>query len=77
MIRRLNLPGENMLKKKLYGFKYDNKTYVSNENIDLIKKLCSNMNIGVPAITATNPSFTMTESGVEYYNNDWIVVQSV
>ena len=36
-----------------------------------------NMNIGVPAITATNPSFTMTESGVEYYNNDWIVVQSV
>ena len=35
----------NMLKKKLYGFKYGNNTYVSNENIDLIKKLCSNMNI--------------------------------
>ena len=35
----------NMLKKKLYGFKYDNNTYVSNENIDLIKKLCSNMKI--------------------------------
>ena len=28
----------NMLKKKLYGFKYGNNTYVSNENIDLIKK---------------------------------------
>jgi hypothetical protein len=35
----------NMLKKKLYGFKYGNNTYVSNENIDLIKKLCSNMKI--------------------------------
>jgi len=35
----------NMLKKKLFGFKYDNNTYVSNENIDLIKKLCSNMKI--------------------------------
>jgi hypothetical protein len=35
----------NMLKKKLYGFKYGNITYVSNENIDLIKKLCSNMKI--------------------------------
>ena len=34
-----------MLKKKLYGFKYGNNTYVSNENIDLIKKLCSNMKI--------------------------------
>ena len=35
----------NMLKKKLYGFNYGNNTYVSNENIDLIKKLCSNMKI--------------------------------
>jgi hypothetical protein len=35
----------NMLKKKLYGFSCGDKTYVSNENIDLIKKLCSNMNI--------------------------------
>lgn len=35
----------NMLKKKLFGFKYGNNTYVSNENIDLIKKLCSNMKI--------------------------------
>ena len=35
----------NMLKKKLYGFKYGNNTYVSNENIELIKKLCSNMKI--------------------------------
>ena len=35
----------NMLKKKLYGFNYGNITYVSNENIDLIKKLCSNMKI--------------------------------
>ena len=35
----------NMLKKKLYGFNYGNNTYVSNENIELIKKLCSNMKI--------------------------------
>ena len=35
----------NMLKKKLFGFKYGNNTYVSNENIELIKKLCSNMKI--------------------------------
>ena len=35
------------------------------------------MHIGVPALIVTNPSFTLTESGVEYYNNDWIVIQSI
>jgi hypothetical protein len=34
-----------MMNKELYGFKYADKTFVSNENIDLIKKLCSNMKI--------------------------------
>ena len=34
-----------MLNKELYGFKYGDETFVSNENIDLIKKLCSNMKI--------------------------------
>ena len=34
-----------MLNKELYGFKYGDETFVSNENIDLVKKLCSNMKI--------------------------------
>jgi len=34
-----------MLNKELYAFKYGNETFVSNENIDLIKKLCSNVKI--------------------------------
>jgi len=33
-----------MVKRELYGFKYGNDTFVSNENIDLVKKLCDNMN---------------------------------
>lgn len=35
------------------------------------------MHIGRSTLTATNPSFTLTESEVKYYNNDWIVVQSI
>jgi len=35
------------------------------------------MHIGRSTLTATNPSFTLTESTVKYYNNDWVVVQSV
>ena len=36
-----------------------------------------NMHIGIPSLVATNPSFTVTETGVEYYNNDWVVIQSI
>ena len=36
-----------------------------------------NMYIGVPALSVDDSSFTLTENAVEYYNNDWIVVQSV
>jgi hypothetical protein len=36
-----------------------------------------NMHIGIPALSVDDSSFTLTENAVEYYNNDWIVVQSV
>jgi hypothetical protein len=33
-----------MVKRELYGFKYGDDTFVSNESIDLVKKLCAKMN---------------------------------
>ena len=50
-----------MLKKELYGFKYEKQTFVSNENIDLIKKLCSNMKIEYSGQTISTLVKTMTK----------------
>lgn len=35
------------------------------------------LHIGKPSLIVDDSSFTLTEGGVEYYNNDWIVIQSV
>lgn len=45
-IKAGKIPERITLKKKeLIGFSYGNETFVTNENIDLIKMLCSNMKI--------------------------------
>jgi hypothetical protein len=45
-IKAGKIPERITLKKKeLIGFSYGKETFVTNENIDLIKKLCSNMKI--------------------------------
>jgi len=35
-----------------------------------------NMHIGRAAAVADDSSITLTENSVEFYNNDWIVLQS-
>jgi hypothetical protein len=45
-IKAGKIPERITLKKKdLIGFSYGNETFVTNENIDLVKMLCSNMKI--------------------------------
>jgi hypothetical protein len=33
--------------------------------------------VGRPAISVQDLAITMTEKGIESYNNDWIVLQSI
>jgi hypothetical protein len=33
--------------------------------------------VGRPAVSVVDPSIVLTEKGIESYNNDWIVLQSI
>lgn len=47
---------------------------------EITSEICNthfNLYIGQPLSTVTEPSITLTDSELKYYNNDWVVIQSV
>lgn len=47
---------------------------------EITQALCSehyNLYVGKPSASVSENSISLTESGLSYYNNDWVVIQSV
>jgi hypothetical protein len=78
----LSLPASGILRFNYAGSGgptclYNNIAIYSKELTASLVASHYSLYVGRPAISVLDPSITMTEKGIESYNNDWIVLQSI
>lgn len=59
------------------GHLYNNITTYTKELTQAIVTQHYNLYVGKPSTTAQEPTITLTELVPKYYNNDWVVIQTV